>query len=154
MVADRALVADIAIGQSELARMSLLIEQFLEVARPCPPHFQRERIKEVMEETLLLIGAEARTRGIRLVRDWSTDLPPVWADGTQLKQVFLNLLLNAVQAMRHGGALTVRIEVSVGSLLTAIIDEGEGIEPEVRAKLYHCGHQPGPGGLGPSGTIS
>ena len=150
MSTNNAFAADIEIVKSELARMSLLIEQFLEFARPRPPHFQRERIEEVMEETLLLIGLEARTRGIRVVRDWSKDLPPVWADGTQIKQVFLNLLLNAMQAMGHGGTLTVRIVVSGGSLLTIIIDEGEGISPEVRAKLFEpfCSTKQGGTGLG------
>lgn len=154
MAADHALAADVAIVQSELARMSLLVEQFLEFTRPRPPHFQRERIEEVMEETLLLIGPEARTRGIRLVRDWSKDLPPVWADGSQIKQVFLNLLINAMQAMRHGGALTVRLAVSGGSLLTAIRDEGEGIAPEVRAKLFEPFFSTRRGGTGLSLSIS
>jgi signal transduction histidine kinase len=154
MSAGSAFADDVEIVQSELARMSLLIEQFLEFARPRPPHFQRERIEEVMEETLLLIGPEARTRGIRVVRDWSKDLPPVWADGTQIKQVFLNLLLNAMQAMNHGGTLTVRIAVSGGSLLTAIMDEGEGISPEVRAKLFEPFFSTKQGGTGLGLSIS
>ena len=154
MLAGSAFANDVEIVQSELARMSLLIEQFLEFARPRPPHFQRERIEEVMEETLLLIGPEARTRGIRVVRDWSKDLPPVWADGTQIKQVFLNLLLNAMQAMSHGGTLTVRIAVSGGSLLTAVMDEGEGISPEVRAKLFEPFFSTKQGGTGLGLSIS
>jgi signal transduction histidine kinase len=154
MSAGSAFADDVEIVQSELARMSLLIEQFLEFARPRPPHFQRERIEEVMEETLLLIGPEARTRGIRVVRDWSKDLPPVWADGTQIKQVFLNLLLNAMQAMNHGGTLTVRIAVSGGSLLTAVMDEGEGISPEVRAKLFEPFFSTKQGGTGLGLSIS
>jgi signal transduction histidine kinase len=154
MSAGSAFADDVEIVQSELARMSLLIEQFLEFARPRPPHFQRERIEEVMEETLLLIGPEARTRGIRVVRDWSKDLPPVWADGTQIKQVFLNLLLNAMQAMSHGGTLTVRIAVSGGSLLTAVMDEGEGISPEVRAKLFEPFFSTKQGGTGLGLSIS
>ena len=154
MSAGNAFADDVEIVQSELARMSLLIEQFLEFARPRPPHFQRERIEEVMEETLLLIGPEARTQGIRVVRDWSKDLPPVWADGTQIKQVFLNLLLNAMQAMNHGGTLTVRIAVSGGSLLTAIMDEGEGISPEVRAKLFEPFFSTKQGGTGLGLSIS
>jgi len=128
--------ADLHIVQGELRRMSLLIDQFLEFARPRPPHFQRERLEEIMEETLLLLGPEARNRGIMIYREWDKNLPRVWVDGAQIKQVFLNLLLNALQAMPNGGKLTVRLHVSSGSLLTAIADEGVGICPEVRANLF------------------
>jgi len=128
--------ADLHIVQGELRRMSLLIDQFLEFARPRPPHFQRERLEEIMEETLLLLGPEARNRAIMIYREWDKNLPRVWVDGAQIKQVFLNLLLNALQAMPNGGKLTVRLHVSGGSLLTAIADEGVGICPEVRANLF------------------
>ncbi len=145
---------DVAVIQGELQRMSLLIEQFLAFARPQPPHFQRERIEEIMEETLLLIGPEARTRGIAIRKEWAKDLPLVWADGTQIKQVFLNLLLNALQAMAHTGTLTVRLSVSGGSLLTAIMDEGEGISPEVKAKLFEPFFSTKQGGTGLGLSIS
>jgi signal transduction histidine kinase len=145
---------DVEVMQGELQRMSLLIEQFLEFARPRPPHFQRERIHEIMEETLLLIGPEARSRGIRVSKEWTKDLPLVWADGTQIKQVFLNLLLNALQAMSQGGTLSVRIAVSGGSLLSVITDEGEGIPPEVRAKLFEPFFSTKQGGTGLGLSIS
>ena len=145
---------DVAVIQGELQRMSLLIEQFLAFARPQPPHFQRERIEEIMEETLLLIGPEARTRGIAIRREWTKELPLVWADGTQIKQVFLNLLLNALQAMGDSGTLTVRLSVSGGSLLTAIMDEGEGISPEVKAKLFEPFFSTKQGGTGLGLSIS
>ena len=94
---------DLRIVQGELQRIKLLLDQFLEFARPRPPHFQRERLQEIMEETLLLIGPEARGREIVIRRDWANTLPLAWVDGVQIKQVFLNLLLNAIQAMPHGG---------------------------------------------------
>ncbi len=145
---------DVEVMQGELQRMALLVEQFLEFARPRPPHFQCERIEEIMEETLLLIGPEARTRGIRVLKEWTKDLPLVWADGTQIKQVFLNLLLNALQAMSQGGTLTVRIALSGGSLLSTITDEGEGIPPEVRAKLFEPFFSTKQGGTGLGLSIS
>jgi len=146
--------ADLRVVQGELRRMSLLIEQFLEFARPRPPHFQRDRLDEIMEETLLLIGPEARTRGVVIHKEWEKPLPPVWVDGAQIKQVFLNLLLNALQAMPRGGALTVRLHVSGGSLLTSIADEGEGIPPEVRANLFEPFFTTKAGGTGLGLSIS
>jgi len=146
--------ADLRIVQGELRRMSLLIEQFLEFARPQPPHFQRDRLDEIMEETLLLIGPEARTRGVTIHKEWEKTLPTVWVDGAQIKQVFLNLLLNALQAMSKGGALTVRLHVSGGSLLASIADEGEGIPPEVRANLFEPFFTTKVGGTGLGLSIS
>ncbi len=146
--------ADLQVVQGELRRMTLLIEQFLEFARPKPPHFQRDRLDEIVEETLLLIGPEARTRRVSIYKEIEKDLPRVWVDGTQMKQVYLNLLLNALQAMPTGGKLTVRIHVSGGSLLTAITDEGGGILPEVRANLFQPFFTTKSGGTGLGLSIS
>ena len=146
--------ADVAVMQSELQRMSLLIEQFLEFARPRPPHFQRERIEEIMEETLLLISPEARAHGVVIVKEWPKELPKVWADGAQVKQVFLNLLLNALQAMPEGGRLTIRLYVSGGTLLTAITDQGAGVPADVRAKLFEPFFSTKQGGTGLGLSIS
>lgn len=154
MLPDGSFAADLNVVQNELRRMSLLIEQFLEFARPRPPHFQRERLEEIIEETLLLIGPEARARGIMVYKEWTEDLPRVWVDGAQMKQVFLNLLLNALQAMPNGGKLTVRLHVSGGSLLAAIADEGEGICPEVRANLFQPFFSTKQGGTGLGLSIS
>lgn len=154
MLPDGSFAADLNVVQGELRRMSLLIEQFLEFARPRPPHFQRERLEEIIEETLLLIGPEARARGIMVYKEWDEGLPRVWVDGAQMKQVFLNLLLNALQAMPNGGKLTVRLHVSGGSLLAAIADEGEGICPEVRANLFQPFFSTKQGGTGLGLSIS
>lgn len=151
---DQPISADLLIVQGELRRMSLLIEQFLEFARPRPPHFQPERIDEIMEETLLLIGPEARSRRVLIYKEWEKRLPPVWIDGAQIKQVFLNLLLNAMQAMPNGGRITVRIHVSGGSILTAISDEGLGIPPEVRANVFQPFFTTKQGGTGLGLSIS
>jgi signal transduction histidine kinase len=99
---DGPLGADLHIAQDELRRMSLLIEQFLEFARPQPPHFQRKRLEETMEDTLLLLGPEARTLGVTVYKEWDKDLARVWVDGAQINQVFLNLLFNALRAMLRG----------------------------------------------------
>lgn len=146
--------ADFQVVQGELRRMSLLIEQFLEFARPQPPHFQRERLDEIMEETLLLIGPEARTRRIMIYKEWEKPLSMVWVDGAQIKQVFLNVLLNALQAMTNGGRLTVRIHMSGGSLLTAITDEGVGIPPDIRENLFRPFFTTKQGGTGLGLSIS
>lgn len=127
---------DLKVVQGEVRRIRLLLDQFLEFARPRPPHFRHERMDEIVAETLLLIGPEARVRKVVIHKDWAADLPRVRMDGAQMKQVLLNLMVNAVQAMPDGGSLTVHVGVSGGSLLVSIADEGEGIPPQVRPQLF------------------
>jgi len=128
-------VTDLEVVRSEIARLGLLIDQFLDFARPRPPRFERHRLEEVLEETLLLIGPEAGKKGIRLERAWS-ETPPIWGDGDQLKQVFLNLMLNAVQAMDGVGRLRVATRLATGGVVVEIHDSGPGVAPEVLERLF------------------
>lgn len=128
--------SDLEVLQSEIRRMSLLVDQFLEFARPRPPAFERQLVQEIVEETLLLIRPEARKKGIRLDHCWENDLPPTWADGDQLKQVILNIALNAIQSMPDGGTLSVGIRYACGGILTELRDTGKGIPPEIRERLF------------------
>jgi DNA-binding NtrC family response regulator len=128
-------LSDLEVVQSEIRRLNLLVDQFLDFARPRRPRFQRQRLEEVLEETLLLVGPEAGKKKIRLERLWQRT-PPVWADGDQLKQVFLNLMLNAVQAMDAGGRLRSSTRLAAGGVVVEIEDTGPGIAPEVLDRLF------------------
>ena len=128
-------VSDLEVMQTEIRRLGLLVDQFLDFARPRRPRFARQRLEEVLEETLLLIGPEAGERGIRLERAWG-ETPPVWADGDQLKQVFLNLMLNALQAMQSSGRLRASTRRAAGGVVVEIRDTGPGIPPEVLERLF------------------
>lgn len=128
-------VADLEVVRSEIRRLNLLVDQFLDFARPRPPRFHRQHVEEVLEEVLLLIAPEAAKRGIRVDRAWE-HTPAVWADGDQLKQVFLNLMLNAVQAMNAGGRLHVASRRAVGGVVVEIRDTGPGVPLEVRERLF------------------
>lgn len=130
------LSADLKIIQDEVGRLTLLVDQCLDFARPRLPEMVPQKLQEIMEETLLFVSAEAKRRGIRLRKSWPRELPLVWVDGAQIKQVFLNVLLNALQAMGPGGRIDVRIEAADGTITAVIRDEGEGIPPEVRAHLF------------------
>jgi signal transduction histidine kinase len=128
--------ADLAVMQDEISRLRLLVDQFLDFARPKRPEVSRQKLQEIMEETLLLVTAEANRRGITIRKAWPRDLPLVWVDGAQLKQVFLNVLLNALQATPPGGMIHVRLHSDDVTITTDIRDQGEGIPTEVQAQLF------------------
>ena len=95
-----------------------------------------------------MVGAEAKRRGICLRKSWPHKLPSVWVDGAQIKQVFLNVLLNALQAMESGGRIDVRIEVDGETIATVVRDQGEGMPPEAEAQLFIPFFTTKPGGTG------
>lgn len=128
--------ADLEVVQSEIRRMNLLIDQFLDFARPRPPRSQRHRLEEILEETLLLVGIEAGKRGVLVERRFAEPTPAVWADGDQLKQAFLNLILNAMQAMQDGGRLWVSTQRVPNGVVVEIQDTGVGIPSEHREHLF------------------
>ncbi len=128
-------VSDLEVVQSEIRRLNLLVEQFIDFARPRPPQFRRQRVEEVLEEALGLIEPESAKKSILVERTWG-ETEPVWADRDQLKQVFLNLLLNAVQAMEAGGRLHASTEHALGGVVVRIRDTGPGVAREVLDRLF------------------
>ena len=142
--------ADLDVVHSELQRMNLLLDQFLDFARPRPPRFERERVEEIVLETLTLLAPQAGKRAIDVETRLSPSTPHVWADGDQLKQVFLNLALNALQAMPDGGRLVVESEGAQGGVVVRFHDTGGGIPDEIRERLFEpfCTSRAGGTGLG------
>jgi len=130
--------------QSEIRRLNLLVDQFLDFARPRRPRFQRQRLEEVLEETVLLVGPEASKKKIRVERSWQ-ETPPVWADGDQLKQVFLNIFLNSIESLPEGGRISLDVKDGVGEdgsvkesseVVVIIADTGPGIAAEDLPRVF------------------
>jgi signal transduction histidine kinase len=148
------LSADLQVMQSEIGRLTLLVDQFLDFARPKRPQASPQKLQEIMEETLLLVRAEVRQRGIRLHKTWPADLPVIWVDGAQIKQVFLNILLNALQATPSRGVIEIRLYASDESISTEIRDHGEGMPAAVKSQLFTPFFTTKPKGVGLGLSIS
>lgn len=127
---------DTEVLRKEIDRLSLLVEQCLDVARPGAPTFTSQKVQEIMEDTCLIIGAEAQRRGIQLRKHWDAALPAVRVDGAQIKQVFLNVLLNALQAMESGGAIDIFIDADDVMMTTKIQDQGGGIPETMLEQVF------------------
>lgn len=93
----------------DVARIERLIEEILDYARYMEPKFKAEDLNEIVKSCLYFIGIKADHNRITITKDLSDGLPPANLDRQQIKQVLLNLLMNALEAMEgSGGRLTVR----------------------------------------------
>jgi signal transduction histidine kinase len=89
----------------EVDRICGLINDLLSFARPSKPNVAQEDMNDVVEGIARILESQAKEKGVEIARDFGADLPKVWIDREQMKQVFMNLILNAIQAMKEGGSI-------------------------------------------------
>lgn len=111
----------------ESQRLNKLLTNFLDFARPRLPRFQMADPKEVVDSTCLLAQHTAASLGVTLCQEASTDSRELSCDPEQIKQVLLNLVLNALQASQAGDRVAVCISGEFESLRIDVRDEGKGI---------------------------
>jgi len=104
-------VKDDAILREKMDHLNKIVEQILDFARGTEPKLSEVNVNQVIDDLGLLIRHKLRNQHIQFVRRFADDIPTVMADGTQLAQAFLNLTLNAVEAMPNGGVLTISTSV-------------------------------------------
>lgn len=123
----------------EVERMNRTVSELLSFARPAPLHVQEVFLSELLADTLRLIASDTENSGIVTRLQLAEDLQSVGGDPDRLNQVFLNLLLNAVQSMEQGGELTVSARNSRegGSVVVSIRDSGCGITQENLSQLFY-----------------
>ncbi|TAJ24971.1 MAG: PAS domain S-box protein, partial [Nitrospirae bacterium] len=134
-------------------RMSRTIERFIELARPTTPRVESCSVRAALEQVLDFLANELMRNSIQVRTDFAADIPEIECDPRQLHDLFLNLSLNAIQAMAaaHGrGTLTVSAQLSAVSgqpsasgegqkgnwIEVRIQDDGPGIPPELRGKIF------------------
>lgn len=122
----------------EATRCKGIVRGLLDFARESEPKKAPNDLNELIERTLALIENQAAFQNIQVVKKFSEGLPKVMADGGQLQQVFMNILLNAAEAMGEGGKLTVSTWVlGDGDRVEARFeDTGHGIAPEHMPRLF------------------
>lgn len=100
----------LAAMQAEIRRLNSLAEDLLNYGRPAKLQRTPQSLEQIWEEILGLAGEELARARIQTAREIADGVPPVLADGNQLRQVFLNLLKNAIQATPPGGRITIRVQ--------------------------------------------
>jgi len=119
-----------------LTRSIRLIENMLNLGRQSPPSLKLVDINSVINRALELTVHLTKGQDITVITEFNPSLPRTMADSDQLQQVYINLTLNAIQAMTEGGRLTIRTSADENWLKTEIEDTGCGISLENMSKLF------------------
>ena len=112
---------------NEIDRINNLAQQLLEFARPSPLQMEQINIQKLLNDSLDLLNTQLKQHNITVAKSFPAQNLTTSADANKLKQVFLNLFLNAVDAMPSGGRLSVGIEPAGPWIKISISDTGSGI---------------------------
>jgi two-component system, NtrC family, sensor kinase len=144
----------LAIARDELARIARITERMRDFYRPPRGEMAPHNLNEALEATLALAGLHMRHAPMQFIFTPALDLPLVVCNLDRLRQVFLNLVLNAMDAMPNGGSLTVRTLRSTTVALVEVRDTGIGIPTELRSRLFEPFFTTKPTGTGLGLSIS
>jgi PAS domain S-box-containing protein len=117
-------------------RASEIVNSLLNFSRTSPTEFVQLDLNRILKETLTLIEHQLEKSGVVIRASFSDAVPPARGNAGKLQQVFLNLFLNARDAMPDGGTLTVRSWGEAGYAHVEVADTGLGISPENLARIY------------------
>ncbi len=126
----------IAVAQEEIKRLENIISQFLKAARPDLPEMREGDLVAVLDKTLSFMEPEIRSHGIRLEKAYAPFVPPLVFNADQIRQAFINLIRNAIQATPNGGLITVGVGYSRGQVMVSVTDSGCGIPQEHIEKIF------------------
>lgn len=125
----------------ECQRVESLMKNLLNFAKPPKPEFLRININDILAASFgpslpFSFSILNSPKDILVVKQFDPQMPQIMADPMEMQQVFLNLLINAVQAMPTGGTLTVRTCAAAEHIEVEIIDTGKGISEEIRDRIF------------------
>jgi PAS domain S-box-containing protein len=120
---------------SELERIDLIVNEFLLLAKPQISHFDQKDVTNIIHHTLTIMESQALLNNVEIITLLEAHLPVIWCDENKIKQVLINVMQNAVEAMPDGGKLEIITELIEEEILIQIKDEGHGISEERIKKL-------------------
>ena len=128
------------IARDEVGRLDAIITQFLHALRPKKPELVKADIGELLKQTLRLMKVDIANRRIEVTVDYPEQMPELYLDPSQIKQVFFNLIKNAVEAMADGGRLAIAMHAGDAWFTIDFLDNGSGISPEGFARMFEAYH--------------
>ncbi|MBI2525058.1 MAG: PAS domain-containing protein [Candidatus Rokubacteria bacterium] len=134
--------------RSELQHLDRIVENFLRFSKPLVPEFKPVEIAGLVERVLGLVAFEAASHGVAIESRLDPALTRILGDEGQLSQVFLNVMINALQAMPNGGALAVTTRRDGGWAEVSVRDTGPGIAEDVLPHVFDPYFTTRPSGVG------
>jgi PAS domain S-box-containing protein len=134
--------------QKQITRLDSVVQNFMNAIRPQALALEPVDLGAVMQEICSLLEAEWRDKGVSFVVRIAPDIPRVQGNADALHTAFMNIVLNACQAMPAGGVVSVTVDASDDSLLAIIQDTGSGIKPEDMDQIFRMSFTTKPGGSG------
>lgn len=138
----------VAILRSEVQRIHRIVENFLRFSKPSIPEMKPLDLHTLLERVLSLVAFEAADHSVTIETAFDPGLTTIAGDEGQLSQVFLNLGINALQAMPDGGVLVVRTRLDRGWAEVAVEDSGQGIEEDILPHIFDPYFTTRPRGVG------
>lgn len=122
---------------TEVDRINFIVNEFMVVANPHVDRLQEEKnLQSILHSIVLLLDTQAILINVQIVTEYDIDLPLIKCDENQLKQVFINILKNALEAMQNGGVILIQVKnLKPDKILIRFIDQGTGIPEERISKL-------------------
>ncbi|MGH7979097.1 MAG: GAF domain-containing protein, partial [Limisphaerales bacterium] len=127
---------DSKVIEAKIEHLNKIVEQILNFARTTEPKFAPVNLNELVNELGLLVRHKLANQNITMARRLQPDLPPVMGDAPQLEQAFLNLILNASEAMPRGGALTIKTRAVNSRVIVEFKDTGGGMSEEQQKQAF------------------
>jgi two-component system, sporulation sensor kinase E len=124
------------VAKGEISRLDYIVTQFLQAIRPTPPQRSPGSINDVARETLELLRPELENRGLNVKEKLARRLPLTPLDAGQMKQVLVNLIKNAMQAMTRNGTLSVQTGSTPDAVWVSIADTGGGIPRDQISHIF------------------
>ncbi|MEJ2696632.1 MAG: ATP-binding protein [Candidatus Sulfobium sp.] len=122
--------------KDESLEMTIMADEFLRFSRMPSPSPRPCRITDIVDRVVELLDTDLDEAGVRVVRLEPHEVPQIIGDPALLKQAFMNLFINAIQAMEEGGKITVDYKVSGERVEVHVMDTGPGIPEEVASRMF------------------
>jgi two-component system NtrC family sensor kinase len=127
---------DLEVIVNETNRCKMIVKGLLDFARQTEPQKVLSDINEVINKSINLISHQASLQSVKIEKKIKPDLPKIMIDVGQVQQVFINILLNAIEAMPQGGTLTVSSEIEDEMVAIRFTDTGTGISEKDLPKIF------------------
>jgi signal transduction histidine kinase len=129
--------SELDIVKRELLRLDRVVKTLLDFNKPVELRITACDLNDVAADVAMLMQPQAMTKGVHLITEAAPDGAPVMADPDLLRQGVLNVAINALEATASGGTICLRVEGAEGQPAIAVQDQGPGIPPEIRDKIFN-----------------